>query len=160
MQVGIPDSGLAAELQLIDLAEEASKGQRFLNWLIDNLLMRFGLNFASALAVGALLGWLAPEYILSIANGESSFGLLVISYCIVIVNYLVYYTFCEKVFHGRTIGKLITGTRALRLDEQPLTLRDAFMRSLCRLIPFEPFSGFGYSPWHDKFTRTKVIRTR
>jgi hypothetical protein len=25
--------------------EEATQGQRFLNWLIDNLLMRFGLSY-------------------------------------------------------------------------------------------------------------------
>jgi uncharacterized RDD family membrane protein YckC len=40
---------------------------------------------------------------------------------IIIVNYLVYYTLCEKLFRGQTLGKLITGTRAIRTDGEKLT---------------------------------------
>ena len=41
-----------------DLREHvyASQGRRFLNWLIDNLLMRFGLSYLSGMVIGALLG--------------------------------------------------------------------------------------------------------
>ena len=37
--------------------------------------------------------------------------------------------------------------------------RIAFLRSLCRLVPFEPFSALKKPsyPWHDRWTRTLVI---
>jgi hypothetical protein len=40
-----------------------------------------------------------------------------------------------------------------------LTFKDALLRSLCRLIPFEVFSGFGV-PWHDSLTNTMVVKKR
>ena len=76
---------------------------------------------------------------------------------IIIVNYLVYYTLCEKLFRGQTLGKLITGTKSLRTDGEELTFKDALLRSLCRLVPFEVFSGFGV-PWHDSWTNTMVVK--
>ncbi len=38
--------------------------------------------------------------------------------------------------------------------------KDALLRSLCRLIPFEAFSYFGGNLWHDKLTKTIVIKKR
>jgi uncharacterized RDD family membrane protein YckC len=86
--------------------------------------------------------------------------LLLILYLVGILNYLLYYTFCEKVFKGYTLGKLITGTRAIRDDGNELTFKDAILRSLSRLVPFEALSAFGYSPWHDSWTKTTVIKSR
>ena len=39
-----------------------------------------------------------------------------------------------------------------------LDWEDAFMRSLCRLIPFDPLSAFAGHPWHDELSKTKVIK--
>ncbi|HEX2627520.1 MAG TPA: RDD family protein, partial [Chitinophagaceae bacterium] len=68
--------------------------------------------------------------------------------------------FCEKLFQGYTIGKLLTGTRAVRNDGKELTWKDAIVRSLCRMIPFEVLSGFAYRPWHDSITKTTVVQVR
>jgi uncharacterized RDD family membrane protein YckC len=65
----------------------------------------------------------------------------------------------KKLFRGQTLGKLFTGTRAIRTDGEELTFKDALLRSLCRLIPFEVFSGFGV-PWHDSLTITMVVKKR
>ncbi len=146
---------LISEIQLVP----ATTGQRFLNFFIDNLLMRFGLSFLTGAGVGVLLGVLFPEYILRLSEGPESFDLLLFAYLIWIVNTLLYYSICEKGFKGYTLGKLITGTRAIRNDGNELTFKDAFLRSLCRLVPFEWLSGFGY-PWHDTWTRTMVIKAR
>ena len=94
----------------------------------------------------------------SIQSGGA--GVILIAYLVVIFNYLIYYTACEKLFRGYTLGKLISGTRAIRQDGQELTLKNAFMRSLSRLVPFELFSGFNTLAWHDKWTDTMVIRSR
>ena len=149
---------LISEIHLVP----ATTWQRFFNFLIDNLLMRFGLSFLTSAGVGVLLALLFPEYMLRLSEGiesRQSFDLLLLTYLIWIVNTLVYYTICEKGFKGYTLGKLITGTRAIRNDGNELTFKDAFLRSLCRLTPFEWLSGFGY-PWHDGWTKTMVIQSR
>ena len=159
-QMAVQETGLADELNYFIQYVPATTGQRFLNFLIDNLLMRFGLSYFTATIVGFFLGSLFPEFTYSLINGNNQLGLLLLAYIIAIFNYLVYYTFCEKVFNGYTLGKLITGTKAVREDGAPLTFKDSFMRSLIRLVPFEPFSGFGGYPWHDNWTKTKVIKSR
>ncbi len=65
------------------------------------------------------------------------------AYILVLLNYLLYYTVCEKAFKGYTLGKLVSGTRAIRDDGGELTLKDAFLRSASRLVPLEFLSGFG-----------------
>lgn len=146
---------LISEIQLVP----ATRAQRALNFFIDNLLMRFGLSFLTGAGVGVLLALLSPEYMLRLSESPESFDLLLFAYLIWIVNTLLYYTICEKGFKGYTLGKLITGTRAIRNDNNELTFKDAFLRSLCRLVPFEWLSGFGY-PWHDSWTKTMVIKSR
>lgn len=71
---------------------------------------------------------------------------------------IAYYTVFEYFAKGRTLGKMATGTVAVRADGSNLTFKDAFLRTLCRFIPFEIFSAFGYRPWHDSLTNTLVIK--
>jgi hypothetical protein len=51
---------------------------------------------------------------------------------------------------------MITGTKAVNHDGSNISAKTAFLRTLCRLVPFEPFSAFGI-PWHDSWTHTHVI---
>jgi uncharacterized RDD family membrane protein YckC len=101
----------------------------------------------------------APEYTIRVFS-EQTFETYFVSYLIAVFHYLFYYTICEKAFKGYTLGKLLSGTRAVRMDGQELTLKDAFLRSLSRMVPFEVFSGFGEQPWHDTWTKTAVIKAR
>jgi uncharacterized RDD family membrane protein YckC len=140
--------------------EYASTGQRFLNYLIDNLLMRYGLSYLTEIALGMILQIVAPEYLQKIAFEQTTLDMLLLAYLIAIINYTIYYTICEKAFKGYTLGKLITGTRAIRVDGEELTFKDALLRSLSRFVPFEAFSGFGGHPWHDRWTNTMVIKSR
>jgi uncharacterized RDD family membrane protein YckC len=152
---------LADESYIQDNFVYASQGQRFLNWLIDNIVMRFGLAWLTGTAVGVLLGILAPDFIERIAYSDSVFSpLWFISILIGYLNYIIYYTLCEKLFRGYTLGKLITGTRAIRQDGGELTFRNALLRSLSRCVPFEVFSGFNTLTWHDSWTDTMVIKSR
>lgn len=138
--------------------QEASNGQRFLNLLIDVLLMRFGLSLLTGRLVGELLVNYFPEFTIKLLDKGFEYYLTI--YIIGAVNIIFYYTIFEAFFRGHTLGKLITGTRAIRENGEELRFTDALLRSLCRLIPFEWFSGFGYRPWHDSWTRTIVIKTR
>jgi len=154
------ESIFSEEMHNLVQYQQATKAQRAVNLIVDNILMNWGLGYITGTAVGYLLGILFPEYMLSILEKENSIDLLMIGYLVAIFNYLIYYTICEKAFRGYTFGKLLTGTRAIRRDGGELTIRDAFLRSLSRLVPFEPFSGFGESPWHDEWTKTTVIKAR
>jgi len=138
----------------------ASQGQRFVNWLIDNLLMRFAMSYPAGMLLGFILAEVAPETLYEISDGGMSSMILLLAYVVVIFNYLVYYTLCEKLFKGYTLGKLISGTRAIRQDGGELTFKDALLRSLSRLVPFEVFSGFNTFAWHDQWTNTMVVRSR
>lgn len=138
----------------------AETWQRFVNWLIDNLLMRFGLSIITGMMLGLILGLAAPQVLEDLASDMSGGTALLFAYIIAIFNYTIYYTLCEKLFKGYTLGKLITGTRAIRQDGDELTFKDAFLRSLIRLIPFEVFSGFSTLTWHDDWTNKMVIKSR
>ncbi len=60
---------------------------------------------------------------------------------------------------GKTIGKYITGTRAVNEDGSKITFSTGFVRGLTRLVPFNALSALGSPtyPWHDKWTNTLVI---
>ena len=156
----MPHENTSDTLNLEITYEYASQWQRFFNFLIDNLLMRFGLSYVTGTAVGVLLAYVAPGYVEKLAYDSGKLDLLLLGYLVAIFNYLIYYTICEKAFKGYTLGKLITGTRAIRDDGGELTFKDALLRSLSRLVPFETFSAFGGYPWHDSWTNTRVIKTR
>ena len=139
---------------------EASIGQRFLNYLIDSLVMQYGLAFITGFGVASIWAAVDAESAYSLFSETESGMFLLFSYGLALFNHFVYYSFCEKVFKGYTLGKLITGTRAIRNDGNALTLKDAVVRSLSRMVPFEAFSAFGGNPWHDRWTNTMVIKTR
>jgi|SRR5687767_1372652 len=151
---------LSDELNSYIKYTEASLGKRFLNFVVDNLLMRYGLSYLTGSLIGYMMVTLAPEFTYKLFNDESSFGFILLAYIFSVVNYLIYYTFCEKVFRGYMLGKLISGTRAVRQDGEELTFKDAILRSLVRLIPFEPLSALGRKPWHDTWTNTMVVKSR
>ena len=138
--------------------EIASVGQRFANFLIDRIV-GYGLSVAFT--------WLLLQFLVR-TNMELVYYLAELDtvteyfydYLIGSVVAIIYYTFTELVFKGQSLGKLVTGTRAIRDDGQPLTFRDALLRSLSRIVPFEPFSAFNGYPWHDTWTRTTVIKIR
>jgi uncharacterized RDD family membrane protein YckC len=79
-----------------------------------------------------------------------------------ILLWIATYAFFEGLF-GWTIGKLITGTRVVRLDAD---VKPPFLnilgRSFARLIPFEPLSFFGTKPggWHDHLSKTRTVHIR
>ena len=122
----------------------ATQGQRFLNFVIDNILMRLGLTYVTGYILGQVLLALAAQFLYRLAAEDCKLGLYALSFFIVIINYLFYYTLCEKLFKGQTLGKLITGTRALRTDGEELTFRDALLRSLSAWCLLKCLAGLAF----------------
>jgi len=126
----------------------ASQGKRFLNLIIDT----FGY-YALSFVAGFVMALTGTETILD-GVGGLLFG--------VVVN-LVYFVTQEAVF-GRTLGKLVTGTKVVNLDGQSPSFGQVVGRTFARIIPFEAFSFFGGKGypvgWHDSLSKTRVVTTR
>lgn len=78
---------------------------------------------------------------------------------ITLVSYGLYMFLMEAILRGRSIGKFITGTKAVNFDGSPITSKTALFRGLSRIVPLDSFSALGSScfPWHDAWAKTYVI---
>lgn len=145
---------LLQDIQQMNYVDPVSSGLRFVNYLVDQIVMGVitnGIKFGLAiLSEGANYN----EHVLLRDDMTAVLFGLLLSLGVT----FTYYTVFETASNGRTIGKMLTGTVAITQDGSPFTFRHALMRTLCRFIPFEPFSAFGYMPWHDGMTKTVVVK--
>lgn len=131
---------------------QASGGKRFLNYIIDRIVFYvfiYILVYIAALLHISVVFSLEPD----------STGFVFVSLLIYSFLYACFMGFAEFILKGKTVGKFLTGTRAVMQDGSPLTLQQALLRGLCRLIPFNVFSALGNIcyPWHDSVSKTYVI---
>jgi len=150
------DTGLLQEIEKEMYVDPVSPGVRFVNYIVDQLAMLVFLFVITFIWVAVSVGKGQKPEDLIIAQRTTQGQL--ISYLVAIIITLLYYTIYEGATKGRTFGKMVTGTIAIKEDGRPFTFKDAFLRSLCRLIPFEALSALGYRPWHDSFTKTAVVK--
>lgn len=137
---------------LVKPAVYASKEKRFLNLVIDTIAY-YVFIFVLGVILGllAVIGFDAPIVYMETAG-------IVENYIISFGAYILYFTLIEG-FTQRSLGKYITGTMVLIEDGSKPTFKDIFIRSLCRLIPFEAFSFLGTEGrgWHDSMSDTYVV---
>lgn len=121
--------------------------------------MVYILFFVFAFVMGIILAITNPEGLETIDDESAS---NTFTFYIMAIGIIVsYYTFMESLF-GRTIGKLITGTKVATEQGTMPNTKTAFLRSLSRLVPFEAFSFLGDEPrgWHDTWTDTWVVSNK
>jgi uncharacterized RDD family membrane protein YckC len=127
----------------------ASMGKRLVNYLVDMI--------ASALALQLVMAALYsryPAFVKNLTLDPYDFRNLLTIWLFV----CVFLSLQEALLHGKTLGKMITRTRAVRLDGSPISTELAFTRSIIRAVPFEAFSILIFGrPWHDRWSRTMVI---
>jgi len=130
----------------------ATGGQRLANYLID-----IASFYALFIILGIIIALVSPSTIVNLDTDTGGFQL--IDRLISLLLYAVYLGFAEAVLKGKTLGKLITGTRAVNLDGSKITASTAFSRGFSRAVPFCVFSALGSpcNPWQDKWTDTMVI---
>lgn len=128
---------------------KADKGKRFINYIIDIICF---LIFT--FLIGILLGILSMTLGFNLPQNDFFYNI------IGLICVIIYYSTLEILTKGRTIGKLITGTKVVMIDGSTPTTKDFFMRSLCRVIPFEAFSFLGENGWHDSITKTTVVNKK
>jgi uncharacterized RDD family membrane protein YckC len=131
----------------------ADTGKRFANYLIDVVVF-----YLLAMGVGVIIALVSPSTIMEMSDDTSPFGSIT-DRIISLVLYGVYMGIAESIFKGKSLGKLITGTRAVNIDGSPISAGTAFSRGFSRAVPFCAFSAFGTpcNPWQDKWTDTLVI---
>ncbi|SFC20820.1 RDD family protein [Kaistella jeonii] len=66
----------------------------------------------------------------------------------------------ETATKGRSLGKLITGTKVVKTDGSKLTMLELLKRNFIRAVPFDQLSFIGSKGWHDNFSDTAVVRIR
>ena len=150
------DTGFLQDLEQQMYVDPVPPGVRFVNYIVDQLAMLVILFVVTFVWVAVATGRGQKPEDLIIAQRTTQGQL--ISYLIAIAITIFYYTIYEGVTKGRSFGKMVTGTIVIKEDGRPFTFKDAFLRSLCRIIPFEPLSALGYRPWHDSFTKTAVVK--
>jgi uncharacterized RDD family membrane protein YckC len=138
-----------------DFYERASAGKRLANYLIDLVLFYIVLFI-----LGFILAMLSPAFAGILINESSGFGLL--DRLITLLLYAVYMSAVEALFHGKSLGKLITKTKAVNLDGSQISAAIAFERGFSRAVPFCVFSALGNpcDPWQDRWTNTMVINEK
>ncbi|RXK86340.1 RDD family protein [Filimonas effusa] len=146
---------ILAELEEEIILEPATPGQRFANFIVDIVGM-YATIFVVAIVLGSFI--VASTVSSTSYGGQSTAASDLVLYVISFIVTVLYFSLMEGLSKGRSLGKLITRTRAVKEDGSPITFKDAFVRALCRCIPFEPFSMFSGSPWHDSISRTKVVK--
>ncbi|MCB1050717.1 MAG: RDD family protein [Acidobacteria bacterium] len=128
-----------------------NRSQRFLTLVLDVIFYNIFAFFGGV--VLGLLSLVTGPGILSILDG---FGAYVFGICLISFYYIV-----QESLFGRTLGKLIVGTKVVNEQGGKPSFGQIVGRTFARFIPFEPFSfAADYRGWHDTLSHTYVISTR
>lgn len=124
----------------------ATTGIRFANFIIDRIL-------GTMIFYAAMFGGI---YLLGMdGDGAASAIVMLFSLAMIPGYYIIF-----EYFWGKTPGKFLTKTRVVNAAGKQPGFWNIVGRSLCRFIPFEPFSFLsGARPlgWHDSISKTYVV---
>lgn len=136
-------------LEEIDLNYcKASMGKRFANYVVDVISFYILLVLTS---IG--LVYLRPEFT-DEDDGSGIVGDVIYLICYALLMFII-----EAFSRGKSLGKLITRTKAINIDGSDINFQKAFLRNIIRCIPLDVISAFGIpsNPWHDLWSHTMVI---
>jgi uncharacterized RDD family membrane protein YckC len=140
--------------------KKAGKDKRLINYIVDTSIMNI-IFFCFFMTMGGMLDYyegINGSIVLTTPQDLTILALFLMS----LSTYFVYYIFCEYFLNGKTIGKMITGTKVVTKEGSKLSLANVIGRTLLRYLPFEIFSflGSGTDGWHDSISHTIVIEDR
>lgn len=119
-------TGEAVQLDL----RPASFATRMLSFLIDGAI-ELALNTALVLATVLIARYAGLD------SGYVALGLILS----VVAGFLGYPVLCEKLMTGRSVGRLATGTRVVRLDGGPVHMRQSLLRAVAGMLELWSTSG-------------------
>ena len=132
------------------------QGQAFptatMGWRLVNLLVDWVGIYALAFLVGVAM------YLLDLGPALEHMNEYLLGALIALAYFLP-----QEALTGRTLGKLVSGTRVVTQTGEPIGWHHALKRTLVRFVPFEAFSFLTDSRprgWHDRWSGTQVISLR
>ncbi|MEC5167436.1 putative RDD family membrane protein YckC [Flavobacterium sp. PL11] len=131
----------------------ASKGQRFLNFIIDLFVVyMFTVGIGAAInIIGEITeNYKMSEWIVTLSLTENVlFGLVV----------LFFYYLIMEFYFSRTFGKYFTKTMVVKHNGTKPKIKNIVIRTLVRMIPLDPFSFLSANlrGWHDTLSVTYVV---
>lgn len=127
----------------------ADKKTRLITYVIDCLMLGI-MDYILILLVTMVGGTGAVEKLNNVPG-------LILGIALTLLFYVT-----QESLLGRTVGKIIMGTRVVDYTGRHPTFSRILLRTFCRFIPFEQFSFLfaGGRGWHDRFSGTYVINTR
>jgi uncharacterized RDD family membrane protein YckC len=134
----------------------ATYEQRFFNALID-IIVYYVICRVLSHVLGMCFVLFNMNDVLQLMYDDSKAGVW-FRFALSCSFFFIIYTCIEAVFKGMTLGKLITKTRAVKEDGNFISLKQAALRSLSRMVPFEFLSVLTGNLWHDKWSKTYVIK--
>lgn len=150
MQIENETHYLGEEFEHVHNNMPVGAGKRFANFFIDRIVITISIYVFNTIL----------QQTDAIIRTETELEARLVNILYSWIIYVVLMFAMEALMKGRSIGKLITRTRAVnQSDGSPINARTALLRSLCRIVPFEPFSAFGNPsfPWHDTWTKSMVV---
>lgn len=135
---------------------KAEKILRFATFLIDYVLV-IALNYFIGTLIGLLYYATESEFMYQIILAINN---RFVAYLISVVVFLTYYNVLEYFTKGRTVGKFITGTVAVKEDGSVPTSNDFLKRNFSRIVPFDALSFLGNLGWHDSWSDTRVVKRK
>ena len=132
----------------------ASKGHRFINFIIDLFvvyLITIGIGAAINIIGQLMDNYKLSDWITSLTLIENLFfGLIVLFF---------YYAIMEM-YLSRTFGKYFTKTLVVKHNGAKPKVKSIIVRTLVRMIAFEAFSFLNHNArgWHDTLSVTYVVK--
>lgn len=119
-------------------------------------LIHFVVDLFCFVLIALILGLIAGLFI----SSPSETILELLDSILLIVSFFLYFVFMEYKFQ-RTIGKFLTKTKVVMSDGSKPLLNEIFIRTICRLIPFDHFS-YLFTPngFHDRLSNTTVVKVK
>lgn len=146
----------AAAGNLLDEHDEAGRWKRFFCFLLDYAGV-MGFVYAAAYVLGVLspvFDW-ADAAVTFVIHANALEDRLIGT-----GGYFVYYLFWESLF-AATPAKWILGTRVVSASGERPSFAKVIVRSLARLVPFEPLVyALAGTAWHDSWSGTVVVDIR
>ena len=123
------DALITGDAVLLDL-RTASFAVRMLSAAVDGVL-QLGLPIGGTIAIA----WTAAR--VELDDGFVAAGIVAVS----VLAYVGYPVLCELLLHGRSVGRLVMGTRVVRDDGGPVHLRQSLLRAVMAMLEIWSTSG-------------------
>jgi len=127
--------------------KKTSASKRFVTMVVDYLLLPLPVAVCVAIVMADHLAAIGAEF-------EVLYGIAQLTW--------VTQIFLGELLFGRTLGKLVTGTKVVSTNSENLRFIQVFVRTLVRAFPIEMISFLGKNPigWHDSLSKTMVINAK